>query len=272
MLEGLQHFLLALEHGTVTAAARAAHLSQPAMTASLQRVEAVLGATLLERDRRGVRPTAAGEALVPHARAALAAVEDGRRAVEAVAELHAGEVRIGGGATACTYLLPPVLARFRARHPGVRFRVREAGSATIRGEVEAGALDLGIVSGRARPEEELWVRVELILVGPAGTPTPVPFVTLTRPAPSRALLERHFPEADVVMELSGLESVKANVRAGIGRALVSRAAAHHEIEAGRLVEVREARTPIERSFLLCHRGVARLSPAAAALRAMLLER
>src|SRR5687768_12187661 len=109
MMEELRHFLLILEHGTFTEAARHAHLSQPALTASIHRLEGELGARLLHRGPGGVSPTVAGEALVPRARAALAAVAEARRAIEEVQGLRAGEVRLGGGATVCTYLLPPVL-------------------------------------------------------------------------------------------------------------------------------------------------------------------
>src|SRR5689334_10647954 len=126
MIEELRHFLLIADHGTFTEAARRAHLSQPALSASIRRLEDQLGARLLHRGPGGAALTAAGDALAPRARAALAAIEDGRRAVAEVAGLHAGEVRLGAGATATTYRLPPVLAQFRRRHPGVRFLVREA--------------------------------------------------------------------------------------------------------------------------------------------------
>jgi DNA-binding transcriptional LysR family regulator len=298
MFDELRHFLLVAEHGTLTAASRRAHLTQPALTASLHRLEAQMGARLFDRGRRGATATAAGLALMPRARAALAAVEDGRRAVAEVAGLHRGEVRIGAGATACTYLLPEVLARFGRRHPGVRFRLREGGSEATRGAVLTGELDIGIVtqgggssvrSGVSRPEaapgvvtdarpaarfglvEEPWLQDELVVVGTSdGEPT-LRFVTFTRPSPTRVLFDHAFPEADVVMELSSIAAVKGNVRAGVGRALVSRAAVVHDLEAGLLVVFEDQRTPILRTLNLCHRGVERLPPSAAALRELLLS-
>src|SRR5215212_2052563 len=100
MLESLRHFLLITEHGTFTRAARRAHLSQPALTASIHKLEEELGARLFHRGRTGAALTAAGEALVPRARAALAAVADARRAVAEIEGLRSGEVRLGAGATA----------------------------------------------------------------------------------------------------------------------------------------------------------------------------
>ncbi len=146
MLEELQHFVLAVERGTLTEAARHAHLSQPALTVALQRLEARVGARLLHRGPGGVVLTAAGAAFLPRARASLAAFADGQRAVAEVEGLHAGEVRIGAGATVCTYLLPKELAAFRAAHPGVRFRLRELNPLAAEDALVAGEIDLAIVT------------------------------------------------------------------------------------------------------------------------------
>jgi len=74
------------------------------------------------------------------------------------------------------------------------------------------------------------------------------------------------------MELGSIAAVKGNVRAGIGMALVSRAAVESDLAGGRLVEVPDPRTPIARTLSLIHRGRERLPPAAAALREQLLSR
>src|SRR5688500_11117747 len=114
----LRHLLLVVQHGTFTAAARQAHLSQPALTASIQRLEGAMGARLLDRGPGGATPTAAGTALLPWAEAALSAIERGRRAVAEVEGLRAGEVVVAAGSTACAVFLPPFLRRFHQRWPG----------------------------------------------------------------------------------------------------------------------------------------------------------
>mgnify|MGYP003381075242 CR=1 FL=1 len=100
MIDELRHFLLVVEHGTFTEAARRARLTQPALSASIQRLEDHLGAKVLDRGRQGASVTACGEALVPRAKAVLAALSEAERAVAEVAGLRAGEVRLGAGATA----------------------------------------------------------------------------------------------------------------------------------------------------------------------------
>lgn len=290
MLDQLHHFTLVAAHGTFTAAARHAHITQPALTASIQRLEALLGARLLVRGRgsgAGSRATltAAGEALLPRARAALAAVEDGCRAVAEVTGLTAGQVRLGAGATVCTYYLPKILARFRARHPHIRIHLREGAQEALLDDLEGGELDLLVLArtGRGFTEglgavsktlvRERWLDDELVLVAaPDVEPSDAPLVTFARGGTTRTLVDRHFPERPIAMELGSIASVKGNVRAGVGIALVSRRAAARDVATGQLVEVPSDRTPIVRPLYLVHRGRDRLPPAAAALHAMLRDR
>ncbi len=270
MLDPLRHFLLIVEHGTFTEAARYAHLSQPALTASIRRLEEQLGARVLHRGRRGATMTAAGAALAPSARAALAAVEEGRRAVREILELDRGEVRIGAGATACTYLLPPTLAAFRRAHPGVRLGLQELTTDEAREALARGDIDLAVVTAEDALGDP-WFEDELLLVAaPGAAPAELPFVTFRRGSTSRALLTEHFPEAQIVMELGGVAAVKTHVRMGIGVALVSRHAVQTDLALGRLVEVEDRRTPLRRQMHLLHRGLDRLPPAASELRARML--
>jgi DNA-binding transcriptional LysR family regulator len=268
MIDELQQFLLIVEHGTFTEAARRAHLSQPALTASIRRLESELGAPLLHRGRHGAEPTAAGTALLPHARAIFAAIEDGRRAIAEVTGLTRGEVRIGAGGTACAFLLPEPLAAFRRKHPKIRHRLYEHTVEEAHIALEKGDIDLAIVTS---DQGEHWMDDELILVAAPGTdPRGAPFVTFRPGATTRSLFERHFPEAELAMELGSIGAVIGHVRTGIGMALVSRAAAQRALDAGSLIEIRDRRTPIVRSMYLVHRGEDRLAPAARALREHLL--
>ncbi len=268
MIDELRQFLLIAEHGTFTEAARRAHLSQPALSASVKRLEDAMQARLLDRGRHGASLTLSGQALVPHAKAALAALAEGKRAVGEVEGLRTGEVRLGAGATATTYLLPSILSRFRRTYPGLKFMLREGYALDIRSEIEAGELDLGIVSG---PGDDYWCDDELIIVAsPKIDARQAGFLTFPEGSTTRRLLETHLGDVDIVMELAGIAAVKGNARAGMGKALISRAAVDSDLKAGRLVEVKSRKTPIRRKLSLVHRGVARLPKAAAALREAIL--
>ncbi|KIG16657.1 Hydrogen peroxide-inducible activator [Enhygromyxa salina] len=276
MIEELRHFVLIAELGNFTRAAGRAHLTQPALSAAIRRLERHMGARLLHRGRSGASLTAAGEALLPHALAAIAALEAGERAVAEVEGLRAGEVRVGAGATACTYLLPEILAVYRRAHPDIRFLLRETNTHESLDALHAGEIDIAIVSGA---DGEPWFVDELIIVaapdfelGEPATIARAPFVAFRRGTTSRALLDAAVPDADIVMELGSIATVKGNVRAGIGLALVSRHAVVRDLAEGTLVQVATELTPIPRPLELVHLGVERLPPAAAALRQLLLSR
>ncbi len=268
MFDLFRYFVLACDERSLTRAARRAHVSQPAMSAAMARLELAFDTELLRRDRGGVGPTAAGEVLLPRARAALAAVEDAQRAVAEVRDLRAGRVRVGGGATVCAYYLPPVLAGYREAYPSVKLLIREGTSEGTNQAVLAGELDLGIITV---DEGEFWRNDELILVASPEMPVKnAPFVTFPPGATIREVLDRHFPNADIVMELSGIASVIEHAAQGIGVALVSRVSVEDALSDGTLVEVRDPNTPIVRPLKIVHRGLEQLSPAAAALRKHLL--
>jgi DNA-binding transcriptional LysR family regulator len=283
VLEPLRHFTLVAQHRTFTAAARHAHVTQPGLTASIQRLEALLGARLFDRGPAGATLTAAGRALLPRARAALAAVEEGRRAVAEVMGLTVGSVRLGAGATVCTYYLPRTLARFRARHPGVQILLREANPDDLVDALEAGDLDLVIlarVARRGSPDllraargglvREKWLDDELVLVGAPGIDArTAPLVTFARGATTRTLVDQHFAGVPIAMELGSIAAIKGNTRAGVGVALVSRRAIERDVSGGQLVVLPHERTPMNRPLYLVHQGRDRLPPAAAELHRML---
>ncbi len=286
MLDPLRYFVLVHELGTITAASKAAHVTQPALTTSLQRLERDLGAKLFERGAAGARLTRAGDALLPSARAALAALEDGRRAVTELVGLERGVVRLGAGATICTYFLPPIIARFRDRYPKIRISLREAVTDDVGVAVERGDLDLGIIARiREATEEsrsattEPWFEDQLVLVTSREGPyrpakldvARAPFVTFPKGATTRELLDEAFPGAEIAMELGGIAAIKNNVRAGIGIALVSKRALVRDLRARSLVVVKHPKTPLRRRFSLVHRGEDRLPPAARALYQMLRD-
>lgn len=129
----------------------------------LKKLEHELGAPLLHRHGKGVELTEAGRAFLSHAEQSLRHAEAGQRAVREIVGLEAGTIRVGGGATAITYLLPPVVSEVRRSHPGLRFYIREAGSTQVALAVLSGELDLGIVTlPISISESDNLVRVPLV--------------------------------------------------------------------------------------------------------------
>src|SRR5216684_2841543 len=130
----------------MTRAARELGVSQPALSAMLKKLEAEVGAELLHRTGRGVELTDAGRVFLQHAEDTLRRAEAAVESVRQLVGLERGSIRVGAGATATSYLLPPVVSAVRKKHPGLRFYVREAGSNAVAAAILSGELDLGIVT------------------------------------------------------------------------------------------------------------------------------
>lgn len=144
-LRQLEYFVAVVEERSFTRAAQRERVAQPAVSAQIRRLERQVGQPLLTRSSRDVRLTQAGAAMLPHARAALAAVRDAQAAVDEVAQLIRGAVAIG------TVTLHPVdvaglIAAFHADYPEVEITLGTDNSDALLAMLEDGRLDMAIVS------------------------------------------------------------------------------------------------------------------------------
>ena len=144
-LRQLEYFVAVAEEANFTRAAERIHVAQPAVSAQIQRLEREVCQPLLDRSRRTVRLTAAGEAALPHAKAALAAVADMQVAVEELTQLVRGIVRLGT-VTSHSVDVPSLLADFHAEHPDVEITLSTDSSDALIEKVRTGGLDAAIVS------------------------------------------------------------------------------------------------------------------------------
>ncbi|MFH8336723.1 LysR family transcriptional regulator [Streptomyces sp. AM6-12] len=141
----------------------------PGLSAQIRQLERELGQPLLDRSGRTVRPTEAGEAVLPYARAALAAVEGVRQMVQEYTGLLRGRVAIGlvPGALTHPFDLAGLLADFHRAHPGVEVTLTEDVSEAMLSAPRGGALDLAVagVADRVPPAGIAWeVCVDVPLV------------------------------------------------------------------------------------------------------------
>ncbi|MHC6227536.1 LysR family transcriptional regulator [Pseudomonas sp. X10] len=169
----LKLFQHTLECGNITAGARRSHLSLPAASARIRAMEASLGIPLLERNRRGVQPTPAGQALLQHARLVSQQVDRLQYDLAQYAQGQQGQVRLLCNTAALTEYLPELLAAYLADQPGVSIDVQELPSLRIVQSITQSIADLGIIS-TAAPSEHLQTRPfrddPLVLIMPTGHP------------------------------------------------------------------------------------------------------
>jgi len=235
-LTSLRQFAAIAETGHITRAAERLGITQPALSAMLKKLEAEVGAPLLDRTGRGVSLTAAGKAFLEHAQASIRHAD---KAVESVRELI-----IGGGATAVAHLLPSVVSSVRKAYPALKFYVREAGSRAVADAVLSGELDLGIVTmpitgpGSGDLMSVATIRDELMLIVPVDHPLcerstytwssicEDPLVLFEDGSAVRNIIDTASHSAgvtlNVVMEVRSTETIERMIEAGIGSGFISR--------------------------------------------------
>lgn len=145
-MEQLRSLVEVARRGAITEAARALGLTQPALSRRIQLLEEEFGTPLLSRSQKGVRLTDLGRLVEAESRALVERYDHLKQEVSARLRLERGSVRIGGGATAVSFLLPPLIRGFRREHPDIVFELKEAGSREIAAAVLGERLELGVVT------------------------------------------------------------------------------------------------------------------------------
>jgi DNA-binding transcriptional LysR family regulator len=235
----LQIFRTLAEELNFTRTAEKVHTVQSNVTAQIKALEEELGVPLFDRLGRRVTLTDAGRNFLPFAGQALAAMEQGQRAVQAGAE-PSGPLRIGAPESVLTYRLPPVLRAFRRRFPHVELTFRPYMEATIALKLETGKLDMAIHMADVLPPhgiQAVRLRTERVFLLVEAS-HPLASRATVKPADLagqnlllteagcgyRAKLDRVLALQNIrpgnVTEFSSVEAIKQCVIAGMGLALL----------------------------------------------------
>ena len=231
----LKSFTVAVELGSIAAAARALHLTPAAVSQRVQALEAEIGAKLLQRAGRTVTATPAGAAIMARAAAVLADIETMKSG--ALLEEIAGELRLGAVATAMTGLLPDLLRRCSTAFPRLDIHVAPGTSRELYPRVLDGSLDAALIvqPDFPLPKACLWraLREEpLVAIAPAGTPMRSiaallenhPFIRYGRDnwggRQADAYLRQHGLRPRQRFELDSLDAIAVMVDRGLGVSLV----------------------------------------------------
>jgi DNA-binding transcriptional LysR family regulator len=156
-LTDLKLFLHVVEAGSITHGAERMHLAVAAASTRIRNMELALGAPLLQRERLGVQPTAAGRTLVHHARQILQQAERMRGDLAEYADGLRGQIRLQSNTNALTEFLAEPLSDFLAAHPQVNIDLEERLSDEIVAAVADGTADIGIVAGTVGPDGSVHV-------------------------------------------------------------------------------------------------------------------
>jgi DNA-binding transcriptional LysR family regulator len=244
----LRYWLLVVEEGSFTAAAKRLSITQPSLSQQIRALERWFGGPLLTRTRRGVVLTPAGRALLPEARAIVTSAARARSTTREVLGLEAGTLEIASYSSLAAGRLLPSIRRWHEVHAGMTVRVRELTHRTLSDGVARGIADLGIGAPPSHwtgPLERLGYE-ELVAVMPPNDPAladggPIPLEALA--GHEWVLYERELGLADLVnaacahagfqprsaVETSNVEAAARLAAAGLGPALVPRSNAPPDV-------------------------------------------
>lgn len=238
---------------SVSAAARQLHISQSAVSKQLGEFEQRLGVQLFDRRPRGMRPTEAGRLLLGYANRLFAVRDEAEAALGDLQAQRRGRLTIGASRTLGGYLLPPLLAAFRERHPGVELSLQVENTQTIEDKLIAGEIDIGFsegVMGNAQLSYSDFAYDELVLIAapghavagqgsiPLSRLAQLPLLMHETGSGTRAVTELALQARGLslrpAMTLASTEAIKHTVATGIAVAILSTFAVRSDVAAGRL--------------------------------------
>ena len=239
----LEYFLAVADTGSFTNAAKALHVVQSGVSATVKALERELGSPLFDRSPQHVTLTAAGRALLPRARETLDAARAAKDAVHQTQGMLHGTVTVGTLTAINLVDLPGLLAALRAEHPGITVRLRAAvaGSAGLAQDLRDGQVDVAFLSLPGPPPADLNVRqlaaAPLVLYVPSSHPlagagrvalsqlAEFPFIDSPPGFGNRMMVDQAFAasgvEREVTLEMADIGQAASFIRAGLGIGFLS---------------------------------------------------
>lgn len=283
-LTDLRLIVNVVDTASLTRGAVRSHMSPPAASARLKKVQESLGTQLFYRTTQGLVPTSAGHDFVGHARAALRQLEQLDNAFRQQAGEFSGCIRLFVNTLSLGEAIPAVIESFLLRHPGMNIDLHERPSSEIARALKQGLADVGILTVD-EPDESLIYRFyrteHLVLVTPADHPLAAGgavefartlqyhYVGMSEHAALQAFLMRMASAAGLPMKLriqaTSFESLCSLVESGIGVGVLPRSAALRHARSMRIAVVDLADRWAERELRIAVRDMAALTPAALAL-------
>lgn len=285
----LQALLLVARHQSVSRAAEALHVTQPAVSLQLRMLEEAAGTPLTRKAGRGIQLTAAGEVVVDFADRIVRLWEEAGDEVAALKGAMSGTLRIGAVMTA-EYLLPPMLVQFTTERPDVRIKLQVGNRNEIISMLARHEIDLAVMG---TPPRELrtnaarFARHPMAFVASPSHPlmkkkrvsladiSEQNLLVRERGSGTRTAIERLYKETGNALhigsELSSNEAIKRMVAAGLGVAFLSVHACTLEFEADLMRMLPVPGSPVEADWYVMHLTDKPIPTVAAAFQDFMIE-
>ena len=242
------------KNNSFTLAGRELHVAQSAISREISLLEDELVEKLFKRMNKRIYLTAAGDVMLRHAHKVFQVLRNARMEVSDVARLNRGVVRIGAGMTACMYLVPQVLERFRMLHPNLEARVVSSSSDVLLSQILNNVLDLAVLTlpiAHRDLEAVPFLTEEMVLMTSprhaelanrrvirAREISRYPLIVFDKLAATRGLIDRFFEREKVVpqivMESETVAMIKPLVQINLGVSILPLPAVIPEVRRGEL--------------------------------------
>ena len=246
------------ENASFTLAGQKLHVAQSAISRKIKLLEEELGEKLFKRVNRRVFLTPAGKVMLRCANRVFQELRNASLEVSDLAQLNQGLLRIGAGMTACIYLLPPVIEKFRTKFPKVDLQVETGPVPKLLLKVSDGVLDIAIVTLPVdSPDLEIvpWLQEEMVLVASPKHRllsnrrlikpqelTDLRMILFQKGSTTRAVVDNYFGrlgiEPKVAMESESVATIKPLVRVNLGVSILPLVAVAAEAKRGELIYLR----------------------------------
>ncbi|MBB2483330.1 LysR family transcriptional regulator [Bacillus sp. APMAM] len=229
----LSVFKKVMETGNISQVAKQIHVSQPAISMMLKRLEQDVGVSLYTVVGRNITATDAGLTLMEYAESILSLEEQVYRAMEEFQQGSRGRIIVGTSPVLGTYLLPRIILTFNQKHPNVTVDLEIGADQEIENLVRSGSVDIGITL--TPPEDHFSLRIRKISNDYlTGIQPPFPIDSTTVWVPSDIPLSINGQTKGQVKSIFSTEAVKQYVIEGIGYGVVLKSAVELEVSCGKL--------------------------------------
>ncbi|MBX9773876.1 MAG: LysR family transcriptional regulator [Xanthobacteraceae bacterium] len=286
----LRYFTRIVELGSLTRAAEALNISQPALGLQVRNLEGELQTQLLERRSRGVVPTAAGLLLVERARRIIAEVDDARQAMRDHAGTAGGEVTVGITPSTNAAFAARIIRRCAEEYPAIQLRIIEGLSSALVDWIRSARVDLAVVYYLDEPpfglvaepiaQEELFF-VESSSIGKREATVTFeevcryPLIMPGAPHGLRLVVDQYARtyghEFQVPFEMQSVPVILELIQLGLGCGILPYGAVAAKIASGDVRATRIVEPAIDRTMSLVYRQNRQLSKAELMLKALLIE-
>ncbi len=293
-LNQLRIFCAVVEKRSFSRAGEVVFLSQPTVSLQISALEQELGTKLLDRRGREVAITRTGETLYHYARRILELVDEAGQAIEQLKGLVKGKLMLGASTIPGEYILPSLLAKFKAKYPGIDINLIVGDTKEIIGKVAGNEVEVGVVGTREKSEKlvfDPFITEKLVLIAPPNSRwlkhdeatledlKRAPFILRESGSGTRATVKQKLHEAGmkeedltVVMRLGSTAAVKSAVESGAGVSLISERAIENEIKLGTIKTIPVKDLELDREFFIVYSRKKSHSPAVQTLLQFLQEK